>query len=168
MAPPKEMARPKEKVLAEIMLRVFRLNGRLLEQGDRLVAGLNLTSARWQVLGALALANHPLTAPQIADAMGITRQGAQKQLNRLLCEGLLERSRNPSHERSSLYVLTAAGAHAFAEADRRCDLWTADVAATIPEDRLHAVRAALDEILIRLDRPLPSAALEGGVGPAAA
>ena len=149
------MTRPKEKRLADIMLLVFRLNGRLLEQGDRLVEGLNLTSARWQVLGALALADRPLTAPQIAESMGVTRQGAQKQLNLLMDEGLLERRPNPSHERSPLYVLTDAGAGTFAEADLLCDLWAADLGQTLSEDMLHTTESVLGELLARLDRPLP-------------
>ncbi len=149
------MTWPKEKLLANIMVLVFRLNGRLLEQGDRLVEGLNLTSARWQVLGALALAGRPLTAPQIAGAMGITRQGAQKQLNLLMDEGLLDRHPNPSHERSPLYVLTGAGGRAFAEANRLCDLWAADLGQVLPEDALRTTETVLGELLVRLNRPLP-------------
>lgn len=149
------MTRPNEKLLADIMLLVFRLNGRLLEQGDRLVEGLNLTSARWQVLGAVALASRPLTAPQIADAMGITRQGAQKQLHLLTDEGLLERRPNPLHERSPLYALTQTGARAYAEADRLCDLWTADVGQVFSHDTLLATKAMLTVMLERLARPLP-------------
>jgi DNA-binding MarR family transcriptional regulator len=150
------MTRPKEKLLADVMVLVFRLNGRLLERGDRLVEGLNLTSARWQVLGALSLAGQPLTAPQIADAMGITRQGAQKQLNLLTDEGLLERRPNPSHERSPIYVLTDAGARAFAEADRLCDLWAADLGQVFSEEALHTTETVLAELLARLNRPLPT------------
>ncbi|ALJ38856.1 MarR family transcriptional regulator [Azospirillum brasilense] len=150
------MTRRKEKQLADIMVLVFRLNGRLLEQGDRLVEGLNLTSARWQVLGALALADRPLTAPQIAEAMGITRQGAQKQLNLLMDEGLLDRRPNPSHERSPLYRLTATGKRTFAEADRRCGLWAADLGEALSEDALHTTETVLGELLARLNKPLPT------------
>lgn len=149
------MSLAKEKRVAEIMLLVFRLNGRLLGQGDRLVADLSLTSARWQVLGALALAGRPLTAPQIAEAMGITRQGAQKQLNLLGEEQLLERRPNPAHERSPLYALTPNGEEAFRQADRRCDLWAADVGAGVPDEDLATTQRVLNELLVRLDRPVP-------------
>ena len=50
----------KAAVFTEIMLAVFRVNGRLLEKGDQLVLPLSLTSARWQVLGAVALAGDPV------------------------------------------------------------------------------------------------------------
>jgi hypothetical protein len=56
-------------------------HGELLESGDRLVKPLQLTSSRWQILGAIALADSPRSAPQLAAQMGMTRQGAQKQLD---------------------------------------------------------------------------------------
>jgi hypothetical protein len=47
--------RPAGKAATALILEVFRFNGRLLAAGDKLVANLGLTSARWQVLGAIAL-----------------------------------------------------------------------------------------------------------------
>lgn len=100
-------------VLTDIMLTIFRVNARLLEKGDELVAPLLLTSARWQVLGAIAIAGQPLTAPQVAAAMGVTRQGAQKQLNRAQEAQLIETYPNPRHERSPLYGLTDTGRRVY-------------------------------------------------------
>ncbi|MEM7211572.1 MAG: MarR family transcriptional regulator, partial [Pseudomonadota bacterium] len=40
------------EAVTALILDVFRLNGRLLLAGDRLVSELGLTSARWQILGA--------------------------------------------------------------------------------------------------------------------
>ena len=42
-----DISKPEAVILTEIMLTVFRVNGRLLEKGDQLVEPLNLTSARW-------------------------------------------------------------------------------------------------------------------------
>ena len=95
--------------LTALALAVFRLNGALLQWGDALVEPLGLTSARWQMLGAIALADRPLTAPEVGAAMGVTRQGAQKQLNALLELGLVQTLANPAHRRSLLYTLTARG-----------------------------------------------------------
>lgn len=108
--------------VTQLALAVFRLNGVLLHWGDQLVAPLGLTSARWQMLGAIHLAGTPLTAPQIADAMGVTRQGAQKQLNLLLEQGWVDVQSNPAHRRSVLYVLTAPGLALYQRADA---LWAA-------------------------------------------
>ena len=61
--------------MTDLILDLFRLNGRLLAAGDRLVAGLGLTSARWQVLGAIALADRPQPVAWLARDMGVYRQG---------------------------------------------------------------------------------------------
>lgn len=132
--------------LTEVVLAVFRANGRLLEWGDRFVAPFNLTSARWQVLGAIALAGDALTAPQIAAAMGITRQGAQKQLNLLLTDGLLVAHPNPLHQRSTLYRLSDPGAELYAAIARDWSLASQRLAAAMPTDDLRAIRRTLDQL----------------------
>ena len=43
----------------QLIVKVFRLHGRLLAAGDNLVRDTGLTSARWQILSATA---DPLTA----------------------------------------------------------------------------------------------------------
>lgn len=147
--------KPEATVLTEIMLAVFRVNGRLLERGDQLVAPLNLTSARWQVLGAVALAGHPLSAPQIAEAMGITRQGAQKQLNILEEAGFFERSLNPRHQRSPLYALTSLGQQAFAKAMALEAAWADRLADGLSLQQLKNALDTLNTVYERLDSPIP-------------
>ncbi len=145
----------KAAALTEIMLAVFRVNGRLLEKGDRLVAPLGLTSARWQVLGAVALAGKPMTAPQIAEAMGITRQGAQKQLNKLEEDGFFELLPNPRHERSLLYALTAQGNRTMDAAMALQDVWASGLASGLSQLDLKQTLQTLNAIYARLDTPVP-------------
>lgn len=145
----------KADVLTGIMLEVFRVNGRLLEKGDQLVAPLNLTSARWQVLGAVSLAGKPLTAPQIAKAMGITRQGAQKQLNKLEADGFFEQLLNPRHERSPLYVLSDKGARTIANAMALNDVWAEGLATSLALADLKNTLQSLNNIYELLDSPVP-------------
>jgi DNA-binding MarR family transcriptional regulator len=66
---------PSEAAMTDLVLEIFRVNGLLLAVGDRLTKELGLTSARWQVMGALA--DGPLTAAQIARKMGLKRQSVQ-------------------------------------------------------------------------------------------
>ena len=101
------------------VLQLFRTNGQMIGWGDRFSSGFGLTSARWQMLGALALASRPLTAPQIATNMGVTRQGVQKQLNALMAEGLVDKRANPYHKRSPLYQLTRDGDALFQRIDQQ-------------------------------------------------
>lgn len=136
-----------------LTLMVFRLNGLLLHWGDRLVEPLGLTSARWQMLGAIALADAPLTAPQVGEAMGVSRQGAQKQLNLLLEHGLIEARPNPAHQRSPRYVLTQHGRELYRQADA---LWIAratEFAAKIPSTQTRAATRALESMLRQLQTP---------------
>ena len=151
---------PGAAAVTQLVLRVFRLNGVLLHRGDQLVAPLGLTSARWQMLGAIALAGTPLTAPQIAEAMGVTRQGAQKQLNMLLEQGLVEARPNPAHRRSPLYVLTPQGLALYRQADA---LWAAqavELAALIPSAQAHAATGTLETMLHELHTPNLSSKVE--------
>jgi DNA-binding MarR family transcriptional regulator len=74
MTPPGERRSPEGWTAPQVILSIFRANGLVLGAGDLLTADDGLTSARWQVLGAVALAERPLTVPQIARRMGLTRQ----------------------------------------------------------------------------------------------
>ncbi len=62
-----------------MILETFRFNGRLLAAGDRLTKELDLSSALWQVLGAIDEA--PLPVAQIARNMGLTRQSVRRMAN---------------------------------------------------------------------------------------
>ena len=73
--------------LTDLILEVFRLNGRLLAAGDRLTRPSGQTSARWQVRCAIDI--EPRTVSQIAQAMGLARQSVQRTTDRLQTEGLV-------------------------------------------------------------------------------
>jgi DNA-binding MarR family transcriptional regulator len=85
-----------------------------------------LTSARWQVLGAVALAERPLTVPQIARRIGLTRQSVHATAKRLIRDGLLELAPNADHRRSQLVRLTDAGRTKYAALEWRLEWvgWT--------------------------------------------
>jgi DNA-binding MarR family transcriptional regulator len=89
-----------------VILATFRANGLFVSAGDRLGAAEGLTSARWQVLGAIALENRPLTVPQIARRMGLTRQSVHVTAKALIDAGLLELVPNADHRRSPLVTMT--------------------------------------------------------------
>ena len=72
---------PGGAALTDLVLEVFRLNGRLLSAGDKLVAEAGLTSARWQVLGAIHYASEPQTVSWLARSMGLTRQAWKSRLD---------------------------------------------------------------------------------------
>jgi DNA-binding MarR family transcriptional regulator len=106
------------EALTDLVLDVFRLNGLLLTAGDRIVARLGLTSARWQVLGTIAYAERPQPVAWLARDMGGNRQNVQRIVNDLRKTGLVTLEVNPHHRRASLVVLTDKGRRTFDEAMR--------------------------------------------------
>jgi DNA-binding MarR family transcriptional regulator len=108
---------PIGRKLTELILETFRLNGALLSTGDKLVNHIGLTSARWQVLGPVALEGRPLTVAQIARRMGLSRQAVQRVANDLEAACLTTYQKNPDHKRARLVALTQQGEAAYEKAD---------------------------------------------------
>ncbi|MCW0008424.1 MarR family winged helix-turn-helix transcriptional regulator, partial [Burkholderia pseudomallei] len=116
----------------------FRLNSRLLASGDRLVAGLGLTGARWQILGAVIAAQQPQPVAWLARDLGANRQNVQRIVNDLEAEGLVRFEVNPHHRRAQLVVLTDDGQRAFDAAMNLQAAWVNRLADGVPVEDLEA------------------------------
>src|SRR5262245_27802365 len=152
--------------VTELILAVFRANGLLLEAGNRLVSDLGLTSARWQVLGAIALAGTPLPVAHIARNMGLTRQAVQRVVNELEIDGLISFAPNPYHRRAKLVVLTEVGRHAYQAADERQKAWVNELANRLNEEDLTLATHVARTLFLRLEATeahLPGATPGGDV-----
>lgn len=99
--------------MTNLMLDLFRLNNRILTAGDRLVVELGLTSARWQILGAIVDTERPEPVAWLARNLGANRQNVQRIVNDLKEEGLVTFQVNPHHRRAQLVVLTDKGQQTF-------------------------------------------------------
>lgn len=137
--------------VTRLVLAVFRAHQALVSEGDRRVARIGLNSARWKVLGAIELAGEALTAPEIGRRMGLSRQGAQKQLDALAGEGLVQRRDNPAHLRAPLYALTASGRRGYARAEAIWSDWAAVLAQGIPAKGWHAAAEAVEALIQKLE-----------------
>jgi len=104
---------PAGRALTGLVLEIFLVNNRLLTAGDRLVAELGLTSARWQVLGTILAAERAQPVAWLARDMGGNRQNVQRIVNDLSADGLVAFQPNPHHRRAQLVVLTDKGKEAF-------------------------------------------------------
>ena len=104
--------------LTNLILDLFRANGLLLTAGDRLVAPLGLTSARWQILGAIVDAERPEPVAWLARNLGANRQNVQRIVNDLARDGLVAFATNPHHRRAQLVLLTDKGRRAYDAAGR--------------------------------------------------
>jgi|SRR5579885_2376991 DNA-binding MarR family transcriptional regulator len=114
---------PAGTALTDLMLDLFSLNNRFVAAGDRLIAGLGLTSARWQVLGTIVAAGRPQPVAWLARDLGAHRQNVQRIANDLAKEGLVAFKPNPHHRRAPLVVLTGKGKQAFDAAMRLQAPW---------------------------------------------
>ena len=114
---------PAGRALTDLVLDLFRLTSRILTAGDRLVADLGLTSARWQVLGTIVATGRSQPVAWLARDMGANRQNVQRIVNDLEKEGWVTYQTNPHHRRAQLVVLTDAGRKAFEDAMRLQAPW---------------------------------------------
>lgn len=144
-----------------MLVTLFRLNGALLTAGDRLVADLGLTAARWQVLGVVANTSMPLPLASIARNMGLTRQGVRQVVGELVKRELVRMAPNPHHQRAKLVVLTARGETIHGAAKARWDDWVRRLAKGSEEAHLHAATDLMQKMLARLDSDESSAANDG-------
>ncbi|MDZ5450811.1 MarR family winged helix-turn-helix transcriptional regulator [Labrys sp. ZIDIC5] len=134
-----------------LILEVFRLNGRLLAAGDRLVSGVGLSSARWQVLGAVALAGAPRPVAHLARSMGLNRQGVQRIVNELAQEGILDFRDNPHHRRARLVAMTARGKAAYEAANRLQKPWVDALAQGLAAEDVEACLRLISTLRCRLE-----------------
>ena len=75
--------------------------------------GLGLTSARWKVIGVVALSTAGLTVPGIARVLGQSRQAVQRINDVMAKDGLITYEPTPTHKRSVLVLLPEDGPHAY-------------------------------------------------------
>lgn len=132
------MLRRETRPIDELIFEIFRINDRLLTIGDATVKDLGLTSARWLVLGAIALSRTPTTVAQIARTMGLTRQGVQRLANDMAAAGLIDMQDNPSDRRARVVALTDAGREAYEAALERWRAeWTAQMEQILTTDEIN-------------------------------
>jgi DNA-binding MarR family transcriptional regulator len=149
---------PSGAAVSELIVAIFRLNGRLLLAGDRLVAGLDLTSARWQVLGAIALSPVPDPVARLARNMGLNRQGVQRIVRELAAEGFVELKDNPHHRSAKLVVMTAKGVQAYDAALRAQTPWVNMLGEGFDPKSIEKAGQVLERLRHRLERPSPDSA----------
>ncbi|HTY67236.1 MAG TPA: MarR family winged helix-turn-helix transcriptional regulator [Alphaproteobacteria bacterium] len=141
---------PAGTALTDLILELFSLNNRMLAAGDRLVAGLGLTSARWQVLGTIVEADRPQPVAWIARDMGANRQNVQRIVNDLEKDGHVAFEPNPHHRRAQLVVLTGKGRRTFEAAMRLQAPWVNELSEGLLIKDLETVHRVLTALRKKL------------------
>ena len=142
---------PAGDALTDLMLDLFRAMSLILTAGDRLVAPLGLTSARWQILGAIVTTERPQPVSWLARDLGANRQNVQRIINDLHKDGLVAFETNPHHRRAQLVVLTDKGKRAF---DAAMDLqapWVNELADGLLVKDIGTVRRVVTALRMKLE-----------------
>lgn len=137
------------KAFTALIIETFQWNGRLLAAGDRLTKPLGLTSARWQVLGAITTQN--LSVAQIARNMGLARQNVQRLADAMEHDGLIEYATNPDHKRAKLVCLTRRGRATMKKLDILQSTWANRITDKVTAAEIQAACALIKKLRSRLE-----------------
>jgi DNA-binding MarR family transcriptional regulator len=134
----------------ELILAVFRLNGLVLEAGDRLTQPVGLSSARWQVLGVVE--HEPTPVAHVARIMGLTRQSVQQTADALAADGFITYTENPHHRRAKLMTITPKGRTALDYVQQRQIDWANQISSPLSLSDLQTAIAVLQQLRETLER----------------
>jgi DNA-binding MarR family transcriptional regulator len=142
--------------IALLIADVFETAGALRRLGERTAQSEGLTQARWQILSVVS--ETPLTVPQAARRLGVSRQNVQRVANDLVTLKHTVYEPNPDHRGSPLLVLTAHGREALSQLTIHAETVNNSLAQAFPPGGATTARSLLRLLLTELDR------LEGQAG----
>lgn len=148
-APAEPEERPRGDAFTGLVVRTFRLNGLFLARGDLMAKRAGLTSARWQVLGAVLRA--PLPVSGIAREMGLTRQSVQRLADRLVRDGMADYRPNPRHRRAKLLAPTSRGREAIDVIRPLQHSFADQVTEDLEVEELRQAVRVLDRLIARIE-----------------
>ncbi|MFI2761904.1 MarR family winged helix-turn-helix transcriptional regulator [Streptomyces echinatus] len=135
---------------ALLIADVFEAAGALRRLGEETAGAEGLTQARWQVLSVVS--EEPLTVPQAARRLGVSRQNIQRVANDLVALQLAALAPNPDHRGSPLLTMTSRGQESLARVTARAEDIHRTLFAAISDEEIRATRASLRRLLTELDR----------------
>ena len=137
------------KLLTEIVLLTFRLEGGFIAAADRISAPSGLTAARWKVLGAMLYEKRSVA--EIGRMMGLARQSVQRLADILVDEGLARYEDNPAHKSAKLLSPTAEGRARIARLAGRQTKWANKVSSGIDRASLTTTRNMLMRLIYKVE-----------------
>ena len=105
-------------------------------------------------LGALFHLNSMGTSgvTDLGDHLGVTSAAASQMLDRLVQQGLIQRSEDPHDRRVKQIDLTDEGYRVLEESVRARQSWLADLADAVPDSEKEPIIAALNTLIERADQ----------------
>lgn len=131
--------------LAPFVGRIPRLYSLLKAVGEDMHADIGVTASMRAVMVLLAaVGDH--TVPELARERGVSRQHIQSVINELLAAGLAATTRNPSHRRSPLLVLTDEGLRRLRTVEAREAAYLTRIAPAVSHLELAAASRLFDHL----------------------
>jgi DNA-binding MarR family transcriptional regulator len=115
--PTRQQVVKQEDGIALLVADVYEAAGALRRLGETLAAAEGQTQARWQLLSVVS--ERPLTVPQAARRLGISRQAVQRVADDAVGQGMASFQANPEHRGSPLVELTPSGRDVLANINER-------------------------------------------------
>ena len=136
----------------DLFREIFMTHAALTRIMDRVHEQAGLSTSQHKIMRCL-IGSGPATVPDMAAALGVSRQFVQTVCNHLASRGSIEFTPNPRHKRSKLVAATEAGRAAFRQARDREDAIIANALPTMDAEKvtdacqlMGAVRAALAQV----------------------
>ncbi|WP_164821343.1 MarR family winged helix-turn-helix transcriptional regulator [Paenibacillus koleovorans] len=136
--------------MSRFVIGIFRINGALMRNGDRITKAIGQSSARWHVLGQANF--QPQTVAAIARNMGHARQSVQRVADVLVHEGLALYADNPMDRRAKLLCVTPEGEAVIAQINARNAAWAADILPQLDVEALAKLADQLDRVATILEK----------------
>ncbi len=115
---------PESNALTDLVRAVLRMNATVQKSGTRLMRGMGITNARWQMLSELFALEKRVTVSELARHMGLTRQAVQRHADEMASDGLVEVVENPGDARAMHLLLTESGIATYHASLEREWQWT--------------------------------------------
>ena len=135
-----------EDPTSRFALSVFKLNGLLMRNGERITQSLGQSSARWQVLGRAG--SLPQSVAQMAHDMGLARQSVQRVANTLEKAGLVVFRDTPNDQRTFLVEITESGRAVLLKIYQKNRDWTRKVLQALSPELLAQTAAGLERLAL--------------------
>jgi DNA-binding MarR family transcriptional regulator len=130
-----------EDLFSLLVADIYECAGRLRRSGEAIASWEGQTQARWQLLSVVS--DRPLTVPQAARRLGLSRQAVQRVANDVVDEALVEVQENPDHKGSPLFSLTPGGRAVLARITKAARMSHRQLAASVPRADIETTRRTL-------------------------
>jgi DNA-binding MarR family transcriptional regulator len=133
------------KNVALLVADVYEAAGALRAAGEAIASTEGQTQARWQVLSVVS--EQPVTVPQAARRLGVSRQNVQRISNDLVRDELAEWVPNPHHQTSPHLGLTKRGHRVLARINERAGDFHSFAGRGITNAQITAMRTGLATLI---------------------